>query len=174
MVCKMKKVVYIIFAAVVLGLVVINLSCFEKRRCLRTMQEDYSFIIGKKVDYSFVDSLQVIPKSGSDYILSIVSPTCEDCYVKMNKWTKLVAQNPILRDKLVFIVVGYEFERLNEVIPANKELHFIFDYENQLFQENPFLLQSQTYFIENDTIVLCGEPLLNRMEMNLFMDYIND
>ena len=56
------------------------------------MNSDYSFIINKPIDYSCLDSTnQHI--SNSNYILNIISPTCEDCYVNLNKWELIASQN---------------------------------------------------------------------------------
>lgn len=166
----MKKIFYLIIVIAISGLVVINLSCLEKRKCLKTMQNDYSFIIGKKIDFTTIDTTQHDLEDTSTYILSIITPTCEDCYVKINKWSHLVDENQHL--KVIFVVTGDEFERLDEIVKEKKDLHFLFDYDSVFQKKNPHILLSQTYLIENNTIILCGEPLQNKMVMNIFMDYI--
>ena len=75
------------------------------------MNSDYSFIINKPIDYSCLDSTnQHI--SNSNYILNIISPTCEDCYVNLNKWELIASQNKKLQKKIIFLVIGDEFERV--------------------------------------------------------------
>ena len=55
-------------------------------------------IINKPIDYSCLDSTnQHI--SNSNYILNIISPTCEDCYVNLNKWELIASQNKKLQKK---------------------------------------------------------------------------
>ncbi len=67
------------------------------------MNSDYSFIINKPIDYSCLDSTnQHI--SNSNYILNIISPTCEDCYVNLNKWELIASQNKKLQKKIIFLI----------------------------------------------------------------------
>ncbi len=83
------------------------------------MNSDYSFIINKPIDYSCLDSTnQHI--SNSNYILNIISPTCEDCYVNLNKWELIASQNKSCRKNNI-LVIGDEFERLDEIIKQNKD-----------------------------------------------------
>ena len=85
------------------------------------MNSDYSFIINKPIDYSCLDSTnQHI--SNSNYILNIISPTCEDCYVNLNKWELIASQNKKLQKKIIFLVIGDEFERLDEIMIFNSTL----------------------------------------------------
>ena len=94
------------------------------------MNSDYSFIINKPIDYSCLDSTnQHI--SNSNYILNIISPTCEDCYVNLNKWELIASQNKKLQKKIIAMLRsahqqsitnrGDEFERLDEIIKQNKD-----------------------------------------------------
>ena len=70
------------------------------------MNSDYSFIINKPIDYSCLDSTnQHI--SNSNYILNIISPTCEDCYVNLNKWELIASQNKKLQKKIIFVTIPY-------------------------------------------------------------------
>jgi len=55
------------------------------------------------------------------FILNIISPTCEDCYVNLNKWELIASQNKKLQKKIIFLVIGDEFERLDEIIKQNKD-----------------------------------------------------
>ena len=107
----MKKIIYYISGILLIVLIIIiNLSSFQKRKLLKIMNSDYSFIINKPIDYSCLDSTnQHI--SNSNYILNIISPTCEDCYVNLKS----------CRKKIIFLVIGDEFERLDEIIKQNKD-----------------------------------------------------
>ena len=95
----MKKIIYYISGILLIVLIIIiNLSSFQKRKLLKIMNSDYSFIINKQIDYSCLDSTnQHI--SNSNYILNIISPTCEDCYVNLNKWELIASQNKKLQKK---------------------------------------------------------------------------
>ena len=98
----MKKIIYYISGILLIVLIIIiNLSSFQKRKLLKIMNSDYSFIINKPIDYSCLDSTnQHI--SNSNYILNIISPTCEDCYVNLNKWELIASQNKKLQKKIIF------------------------------------------------------------------------
>ena len=123
------------------------------------MNSDYSFIINKPIDYSCLDSTnQHI--SNSNYIL--------------NKWELIASQNKKLQKKIIFLVIGDEFERLDEIIKQNKDFQFYFDYTHNFFKLNPLIPRSQTFLIEDNKIILCGSPLDNKMIMNIFIDYIKD
>ena len=117
----MKKIIYYISGILLIVLIIIiNLSSFQKRKLLKIMNSDYSFIINKPIDYSCLDSTnQHI--SNSNYILNIISPTCEDCYVNLNKWELIASQNKKLQKKIIFLVIGDEFEPLDEIIKQNKD-----------------------------------------------------
>ena len=169
----MKKIIYYISGILLIVLIIIiNLSSFQKRKLLKIMNSDYSFIINKPIDYSCLDSTnQHI--SNSNYILNIISPTCEDFYVNLNKWELIASQNKKLQKKIIFLVIGDEFERLDEIINQNKDFQFYFDYTHNFFKLNPLIPRSQTFLIE-DNKILCGSPLDNKMIMNIFIDYIKN
>ena len=71
------------------------------------------------------------------------------------------------------LVIGDEFERLDEIIKQNKDFQFYFDYTHNFFKLNPLIPRSQTFLIE-DNKILCGSPLDNKMIMNIFIDYIKN
>ena len=76
----MKKIIYYISGILLIVLIIIiNLSSFQKRKLLKIMNSDYSFIINKPIDYSCL--------------------TCEDCYVNLNKWELIASQNKKLQKK---------------------------------------------------------------------------
>ena len=96
---------------------------------------DYSFIINKPIDYSCLDSTnQHI--SNSNYILNIISPTCEDCYVNLNKWELIASQNKKLQKKIIFLVIGDEFERVIFSLSVQSEYDRIV-YDSRFIGELP-------------------------------------
>ena len=85
----MKKIIYYISGILLIVLIIIiNLSSFQKRKLLKIMNSDYSCLDSTNQHIS-----------NSNYILNIISPTCEDCYVNLNKWELIASQNKKLQKK---------------------------------------------------------------------------
>lgn len=170
----MKKILYVVISIFILILIIINISIFHKKNCLKQMQSNYSFIINKKIEFAPLDSITQNANSTHNHILTIVSPTCEDCYVKINRWNTIVQRDKRFQNRVYFLVTGNEFERLNELVKEKNNLKFIYDYENTFFKQNPNCLPSLTYLLgEKNNVILCGMPLENKTTMNIFIDNLN-
>lgn len=168
-----RQVFNILIFFLLLFCVLINLNVWKRKSKLNSIKNDYSFVIGKKVVYGKI--IEQLEKVSENYILSIINPVCESCYVKINQWDSIVSKNKLLKNnKVVFLVVEDEFERLDEIISDKKDLIFIFDYENEFMKNNKYFTQSQTYLINKQhEVILCGDPLHDKITMSLFMDEID-
>lgn len=163
----------------IIFLVVFNYGLFIEKKTEKNIIENYSHIIGTKLEIdSLTNNININKSVNINYktIFFLVSPNCESCYVKLNKMYSLINSDARFSKVNVVVVIVGEGDNSNIVDLVNKyQFNYIIDENNTVLKENRYLSLNQIYIIDNQKIIqFVGDPFANRTIRRLFSNYINN